>query len=86
MSEHDEKEFHVENLWVTRWGINKQFDEGTMTKVNHLFVKQNPQLVGQVMTRIELYVPGKLTLFKVAAWNVKSVRARHTHVKAYLKA
>jgi hypothetical protein len=68
---------------VTRWGTNKQFDEGTMTKVNHLFVKENPHLVGQVMTKIELDVPGELTLFKVATWNLNSMRARHTHVKAY---
>jgi exodeoxyribonuclease-3 len=56
-----------------------------MTKVNHLFVKQTPQLVGQVTTKIELDVPGKLTLFKVATWNVNSMRARHTYVKAYLQ-
>jgi hypothetical protein len=77
--------YHKHNYWVTRWGTNKQFDEGTITKVNQLFVKQNPQLVRQVMTKIELDVPGKLTLFKVATWNVTSVRARHTHVKAYLQ-
>jgi hypothetical protein len=64
---------------------NKQFDEGTMTKVNHLFVKQKPQLVGQVMTKIEIDVPGKLALFKIATWNVNSVRASQTHVKAYFK-
>jgi hypothetical protein len=53
---------------VTRWGANKQF--------NHPFVKQNPQLVEQVMG---------ITLFKVATWNVNSVRVRHTHVKAHLQ-
>jgi hypothetical protein len=56
-----------------------------MNKVNHLFVKQTPQLVGQVITKIELDVLDKLTLFKVATWNVNSVRARHTQVKAYLQ-
>jgi exodeoxyribonuclease-3 len=70
---------------VTLWGTNKQFDKGTITKVNHLFVKQTSQLVGQVMTKMELDVPGKLTLFKVAMWNVNSVGARLTHVKAYLQ-
>jgi hypothetical protein len=70
---------------VTRWGTNKQFDMGTMIKVNHLFIKQHPQIVGQVMTKLELDVPGKLKLFNVATWNVNSLRARNTHVKAHLQ-